>query len=163
LFDRNQISLLETYLPRNKWNLTANYAIGKLNVNVRAVRFGEVSYINSTDPNAKRADGTYWNTAYYHGVDGKQDNTIIDQVFAPVWITDVVVGYQINKAVTASIGANNVFDVYPQQINVDPRNALGSIDYNSSRDASNRGRQLYQPNQGGYNGRYVFGRVALSF
>ena len=163
LFDRNQVSLIENYLPRNKWNLTANYAIGKWNFNLRTVRFGEVSYVNTTDPNVKKSDGTYWNTAYYHGVDGKQDNTIIDQTFAPVWITDIVVGYQINKILTASIGANNVFDVYPQQINVDPRNTLGSIDYNSSRDASNRGRQLYQPNQGGYNGRYVFGQLRLAF
>lgn len=163
LFDRNQVSLIENYLPKSKWNLTANYAVGKWNVNLRTVRFGEVSYVNTTDPNTKKADGTYWNTAYYHGADGKQDNTIIDQTFAPVWITDIVVGYQINKMLTASIGANNVFDVYPQQLNIDPRNATGSIDYSSSRDASNRGRQLYQPNQGGYNGRYVFGQVRLNF
>lgn len=163
LFDRNQVSLLENYLPRSKWNLTANYAIGKWNINLRTVRFGQVTYLSTVDPNAKKADGTYWNTVYYHGADGKQDNTIIDQNFAPVWLTDLVIGYQINKMLNASIGANNIFDVYPQQINIDSRNAIGSIDYNSGRDASNRGRQLYQPNQGGYNGRYVFGRIALNF
>ncbi|WP_435354200.1 TonB-dependent receptor domain-containing protein [Emticicia sp. SJ17W-69] len=163
LFDRNQVALLENYLPKDKWNLSANYAIGKFNINVRAVRFGEVSYKNATDPNAKKADGTYWNTVYWHGTDGKQDNTIIDQTFAPVWITDIVAAYQINKMLSVSVGANNIFDVYPQQINIDPRNAIGSIDYSSGRDNSNRGRQLYQPNQGGYNGRYVFGRLNFSF
>jgi hypothetical protein len=62
-----------------------------------------------------------------------------------------------------SAGANNLFDVYPDQIYIDPRNALGSLDYNSGRDASNRGRFLFLSNQGGFNGRFVFLRLAANF
>jgi len=67
-----------------------------------------------------------------------------------------------------------LFDVYPDQIFIDPRNALSTVynnpvattnkavgGYNSGRDQSNRGRFLYPANQFGYNGRYVFGRVAI--
>ncbi len=161
LFDRQQYALIESYLPRSKWNLSAAYSVGKLDVTFRTVRFGETQFKNVTDPNAKKADGTYWNTQFDHGTAG--GDAPIDQTFRAVWISDLVVGYHINKSLYASIGANNVFDVYPDQIFIDSRNAIGSLDYNSSRDGSNRGRLLFQPNQGGYNGRFVFGKLSLNF
>ncbi|MBO0936668.1 TonB-dependent receptor [Fibrella sp. HMF5335] len=159
LFDRQQRSRIEVFQPQNKLNLSASYSIGKFDITARTVRFGEIRYIHNVDPTVKKADGTYWNTQFARDADG---NAFIDQTFNPVWITDLVLGYRLNKMLNISIGANNIFDVYPDQIYIDPRNAPGSIDYNSGRDASNRGRLLYQPNQGGYNGRFVFGRVTVS-
>lgn len=164
LFDRQQIGLIENYLPTSKWNLSAAYSIGKLNLTFRAVRFGEVQARNVTDPNAKKADGTFWNTQFDHGNGSEVAGSApIDQTFKAVWISDLVIGYNITKSLYASIGANNVFDVYPEQIYIDPRNAIGSIDYNSGRDVSNRGRLLFQPNQGGYNGRFVFAKLSVNF
>ncbi|MDZ7897663.1 MAG: TonB-dependent receptor [Arcicella sp.] len=160
LFDRQQYALIETYLPRSKWNLSAAYNIGKLDVTFRAVRFGETEFRNVVDPLAKRTNGTYWNTQFNYG-DGV--TAPIDQTFSALWISDLVVGYKLSKILYASIGANNIFDVYPDQIYIDPRNAQGSIDYNASRDGSNRGRLLFQPNQGGYNGRFVFGKLSVNF
>ena len=161
LFDRQQYALIETYLPRSKWNLSAAYSVGKLDVTFRAVRFGETQFKNVVDPNAQKSDGTYWNTQFDHGTVG--GDAPIDQSFRAVWISDLVVGYHITKSLYASIGANNIFDMYPDQIFIDPRNAIGSVDYNASRDASNRGRLLFQPNQGGYNGRFVFGKLSVNF
>lgn len=160
LFDRNQVSIIEDYLPRSKWNLSALYTIGRFDVSVRTVRFGEVKFKTAIDPDAKKSDGTYWNTQFTRDETG---HALIDQTFKPVWITDLTVTYRATKAIGVTLGANNVFDVYPDQIYIDPRNALGSTDYVSARDNSNRGRFLYQPNQGGYNGRYVFGRVNVNF
>lgn len=159
LFDRNQISIIEDYLPRSKWNLSATYTIGKFDISARTVRFGEVKFKTATDPTAKKADGTYWNTQFLRDENG---NAYIEQTFKPVWITDLIVTYRLTKAFGITLGANNIFDVYPDQIFIDPRNALGSTDYATGRDNSNRGRFLYQPNQGGYNGRYVFGRLTFS-
>ena len=160
LFDRNQISIIEDYLPRSKWNLSAIYTIGKFDISARTVRFGAVKFRTATDPDAKKADGSYWNTQFSRDETG---HAYIDQTFKPVWITDLTVTYRATKAIGVTIGANNIFDVYPDQIYIDPRNALGSTDYASGRDNSNRGRFLYQPNQGSYNGRYVFGRVNVNF
>ena len=159
LFDRQQRSRIEVFQPQNKLNLSASYSIGKFDITARTVRFGEIKYVHNVDPTVKKADGTYWNTQFARDADG---NASIDQTFNPVWITDLVLGYRLNKMLNISIGANNIFDVYPDQIYIDPRNAQGSIDYNSGRDASNRDRLLYQPNQGGYNGRFLFGRVTVS-
>ena len=164
LFDRNQYALIETYLPRSKWNLSAAYSVGKFDVTLRAVRFGETEFRNAVDPNAKKTDGTFWNTQFDHGNGSEVGGSApIDQTFSAVWISDLVVGCRISKSLYASIGANNIFDVYPDQIFIDSRNAIGSVDYNASRDASNRGRLLFQPNQGGYNGRFVFGKLSVNF
>ena len=160
LFDRQQRSRIEVFQPRNKLNISATYSIGKLDVTVRTVRFGEIQYIHNLDPTVKRSDGTYWNTQFARDASG---NAYIDQTFAPVWQTDLVVGYRATKNLNVSLGANNLFDVYPDQIYIDPRNSVGSLDYASGRDASNRGRLLFQPNQGGYNGRFVFVRLTANF
>ncbi|MES2518828.1 MAG: TonB-dependent receptor [Bacteroidota bacterium] len=160
LFDRQQRSRIEVWQPKNKINLSATYNINKLSVSVRVVRFGEVKYIHNLDTEAKKADGTYWNTQFNRDANGQ---AYIDQTFAPVLITDLVLGYALSKGIQLSIGANNIFDVYPQQIYIDPRNAYGSLDYSSGRDASNRGRLLFQPNQGGYNGRFAFAKVSANF
>ena len=160
LFDRQQVALIEGYLPTSKWNLSAAYTIGKFDLTFRAVRFGEVKFKNVLDPGTVKTDGTLWNTIFQRNDAGEFP---IDQAFQAVWISDLVVGCRITKALYASIGANNIFDVYPDQIFIDPRNAKGSLDYIAGRDASNRGRLLFQPNQGGYNGRFVFGKLSVSF
>jgi iron complex outermembrane recepter protein len=159
LFDRQQYALIESYLPKSKWNLSAAYSSGKFDVTLRTVRFGETQFKNVTDPGAKKADGTYWNTQFYRGTNG---DAFIDQTFSALWITDLVVGYHLSKSLYASVGANNIFDVYPDQIFIDIRNGLGATDYNAGRDASNRGRLLFQPNQGGYNGRFVFAKLSVN-
>lgn len=159
LFDRQQRSRIEVWQPKNKVNLSATYQIGKIDITARLVRFGEVQYIHNLEVDAKKSDGTYWNTQFARDANGK---ALIDQTFKPVAITDLVLGYRLSNNLNLSVGANNLFDIYPDQIYIDPRNAYGSIDYASGRDASNRGRLLYQPNQGGYNGRFVFARLSLA-
>ncbi len=159
LFDRNQVSIIEDYLPRSKWNLSASYSIGKFDITARAVRFGEVKYKATLDPQAKKSDGTYFNTQFSRDANGQ---SYIDQTFNPVWITDLNVSFRATKTINVTLGANNLFDVYPDQIYIDPRNAQGSTDYSSGRDNSNRGRFLYLANQGGFNGRYVYGRIAVN-
>lgn len=164
LFSRQQIAFIESFQPRSKINISATYSIGKFDITARTVRFGETKYVHNLYTNAqyKNADNTtgFYNTQFNRDANG---NAFIDQTFNPIWITDLVLAYRATKMITATIGANNIFDVYPDQIYIDPRNALGTTDYSSGRDASNRGRLLYQPNQGGYNGRYVFAKLSLNF
>lgn len=160
LFDRQQRSRIEVLQPRNKVNLSLVYSISKFNVTARVVRFGEITYIHNIDPNAKKSDGTYWNADFARDANGA---AYIDQTFAPIFVTDLTLGYKINKNLNLAIGANNLLDVYPDQLFIDPRNSLGSIDYSSARDASNRGRLLYLANQGGFNGRFVFARLTATF
>ncbi|MGI4873346.1 MAG: TonB-dependent receptor domain-containing protein [Janthinobacterium lividum] len=146
LFDRQQRTRLERGNPRSKINLAAAYTVGKFGVEARSVRFGE---IQTADADPTRAN--------------------LDQTFSAKWITDLTVSAQLTKQVGLTLGVNNLFDVYPDKIYVDPRNNPNnfSVDpatsFSSSLDNSNRGRFLYSANQFGFNGAYYFGRVNLSF
>jgi hypothetical protein len=90
--------------------LSAAYSIGKFDITFRAVRFGESKFKNVLDPGALKSDGTLWNTIFERNTAGEFP---IDQTFQAVWISDLVVGCKITKSLYASIGANNLFDVYP--------------------------------------------------
>jgi iron complex outermembrane recepter protein len=159
LFDRQQRSRIEVWQPKNKVNISASYSIGKFDITARTVRFGEVQYVHNLDTKEKKADGTYWNSIFSRDASG---NAYIEQTFKPVFITDLILNYRATEKFSVAIGANNILDVYPDQIYIDPRNAYGSVDYAAGRDASNRGRLLYQPNQGGYNGRFLFARLVYA-
>jgi iron complex outermembrane receptor protein len=159
IFDRQQISRIEVVLPRDKQNITFDYKVKKWNFLARVVRFGEVKYVHNIDPLAKKPDQTLWNPNV---------NPAIDQTFGGKFITDIVLGYDICKGTNLSMGINNLFDVYPDQIFQDPRNSLTAVyndptgaGYSSGRDASNRGRLLFNANQFGYNGRFMYARLGV--
>lgn len=170
LFDRQQRGRIETAQPKSKINLTLNYALKKWDFLVRAVRFGEVQYLNNVDPASKRqTDNLYFNDVAFE----------TDQVFSAKTITDLIVSYSIHPGIVLSVGGNNIFDIYPDRIFVDPRNSAAAVyanpatpgttllvnktttGYNTARDASNRGRFLFYPNQFGSNGRFLFTRLSI--
>ena len=145
LFDRSQRTRLEHGNPRSKINLAAAYNVGRFGVEARSVRFGE---IQTADASPTRAN--------------------LDQTFSAKWITDLTVSVQLAKQLAVVLGVNNLFNVYPDKIYVDPRNNPNnySVDpatsFSSSLDNSNRGRFLYSANQFGFNGAYYFGRLNIT-
>ncbi len=124
-FNREERNRFEDATPQSKINLTFDVKMNKLFYTLRFVRFGEVF--------AKR------------GVDS-DESTWIDNQFSPKIITDLSVGYKITKNLSFVIGANNLFDVYP--------------DENREEDRSNE-RFVYsrRATQFGFNGSYYFGRI----
>jgi iron complex outermembrane receptor protein len=177
LFDRQQRARTENGSPKDKVNLTVTYSIGKWDFLVRAVRFGKITQLNTAnnDPTAINiSTGNYWYDAALAS----------DQVFSAKITTDLVISYKILHGLGISVGATNLFDVYPDKVYVDPRNSYASVyanpvttnggtpnvpgakltsGYNSGRDQSNRGRFLFTSNQFGYNGRYLFARLNIDF
>ena len=165
LFDRQQRGRIETGQPKSKINLTLNYAVKSWDFLVRAVRFGQVQFLNNVDPNAiNGVTGAYFNDVGFG----------TDQVFSAKVTTDLVVSYRFCPGITLSAGGNNIFDIYPDRVYIDPRNDPSAVyanpvagankaagGYNASRDASNRGRFLFGANQFGFNGRYLFTRLSI--
>ena len=168
LFDRQQRSRIEIAQPKTKFNLTFNYDLRKYNLLVRTVRFGEITALNPADPALRNsATGAYWNDV----------GPGTDQTFSAKWTTDLVLTYKACPGLNVSFGANNLFDVYPDRIFVDPRNdpnayynapvasSLGvnktTGGHNAGRDLSNRGRFLFSANQFGFNGRFLFARLSM--
>ncbi|MEO7313141.1 MAG: TonB-dependent receptor [Chitinophagaceae bacterium] len=169
LFDRQQRARIEVGQPKQKVNLTANYTVKKFDILARVVYFGKVTALNAADPYATNAAGMYWSDAGFGA----------DQTYKGKATTDLVLTYKACAGINVSVGANNLLDVYPDQIFIDPRNSATSVyatpvasalgtskvvgGYTAGRDQSNRGRFLFSGNQFGYNGRYLFARLAVDF
>lgn len=121
-FGPDQINIIETLSPKTKASLGLNYKINKINFLVRNTYFGEV--IRNGFP--------------FGSV----------QKFAPKVVTDVSVGYDITKKVNFTIGANNLFDVFPD-LQVYENSYFGVF--------------KYAPVQMGTTGNYFFGRLNYNF
>ncbi|AZB02400.1 TonB-dependent receptor [Chryseobacterium joostei] len=156
---------LEEAVPRFKASLNNALEIDKFSLLLRNVYFGEV-----TDPNTMDANG-----------DGIVSGEIINgQAVAtehPVWggkvITDLSVGYKFSKNLKLTIGANNLFDIYPDKnygptvVKTPSLDSSGNLVYvnTSTIDLSNQNQFIYSRNvsQFGMNGRFLFARVNLNF
>ncbi|MFM9837562.1 MAG: TonB-dependent receptor [Cyclobacteriaceae bacterium] len=154
LFDRLERSRYEMAVPKSKINLSLNYTSSKWNILVRSVQFGEVGFLNAVDPT----------------IPTNNLPLEIDQTFSAKWITDVSVSYKIIKAINFTVGANNLFDVYPDLAYIDTRNnqnnlgsAASGTGYTTARDNTSNGRFLYSRNvsQFGFNGRFVFAKLTF--
>ena len=155
LFDRLERSRYESSVPKNKLNITANYTVDKLSFVARTVRFGEVTYLNAVDP-----------TIASNNLPAE-----LDQTFSPQWVTDFSVSYAANKSLSITVGANNLFDVYPDKLYINPRNnennlsGVSTTNYSGGLDNTSNGRFLYPRavSQFGFSGRYVYGKIAYTF
>jgi iron complex outermembrane receptor protein len=116
---------LEEAVPRTKVNLTNSLTAGKFNVFLRNVFFGEVTEASTTVAN--------------------------QQVFSSKIVTDLSLGYKASEALTLTIGANNLLDVYPDRAKAEFNNRSdGRFDW------SRRAQQF------GIGGRFLFARVAFT-
>lgn len=125
-FSENSRIYLEEAVPRVKASLAHTLQFGKLDVYVRNTYYGKVT-----------------------GADViLQPNT--HQIMSDRVITDLSVAYGFSKNISLTLGANNVFDVYPS------RNLPVS---------SNNDQFVYtrSTSQFGMNGRYVFTRLNFNF
>lgn len=121
-FGADQINIIETLSPKTKASLGLNYGIGKFSFMVRNTYFGQV--IRDGYPFGKV------------------------QSFSPKVVTDVGVGYDITKNINLTVGANNVFDVFPD-LQIYENSYFGVF--------------KYAPVQMGTLGNYFFGRLNFNF
>jgi iron complex outermembrane receptor protein len=135
LFDRVEQGRIEEGNPENNLILTGNYNLHAYGLTARAQRFGQVTSYGSAPTNA-------------YGP--------LDQVFSPKWITDLSASYTI-RATTITLGADNLFDVYPDRNNND-----GHIAGPENGGTSNFGIFPYNGiSPFGFNGRFAYTRVTI--
>ncbi|HQV03240.1 MULTISPECIES: TonB-dependent receptor [unclassified Novosphingobium] len=132
--------------PRDKVVLSLDGDLGKFGINARTTRYGKVTSPGSASPLAPNAASL---TAY--GPD--------DIFLGAKWITDLELQFKPTEAISFAIGADNVFDVYPDRSpwGLRPATIGGSYPAN----------QQYIPfsifSPFGFNGRYLYARVAVDF
>jgi len=115
---------LEESVPRTKINLSNSLTTDKFNVFLRNVWFGEVTEATTTVAN--------------------------QQVFGSKLVTDLSFGYQVSGSTTVTVGANNLFDIYPDRATDEFNNrSAGRFDW------SRRAQQF------GIGGRFLFARLNI--
>jgi iron complex outermembrane receptor protein len=132
LFDRVSQMNMTDNLPKSKLFLNNISTIGNVSLSTRLVRYGGF-YSN------QNSSGTVGGVAQYAS----------DRYFGAKWITDMELSWQANKAINLSIGANNLFNVYPDAVGV-YSTTYGNGQYPST--------GAY-----GFTGGYYYGRVRVNF
>jgi len=118
IFDHREELRITDARPKSKISLGFNYNVSKFNFSLNNTRFGEVTVAG--------------NTAVDLGVDAPDD-----QVHAAKIVTDYSIGYEFSDKFSATILANNIFDVYPDILHNgknnpnDLRSANGRFQYSS--------------------------------
>jgi iron complex outermembrane receptor protein len=131
LFDRVERARVEVGQPRNNFNFTGILSYRAWTFNGHLQRYGEV-------------------TSFGTPVDGS-----LDQTFSPKWITDASVAYDYRQNLTLMIGADNIFNVYPD------RNSVGSPTVGGN---SNFGIFPYNGiSPFGFNGRFAYVRATWNY
>jgi iron complex outermembrane receptor protein len=125
LIDRVMVGLIEVAQPRSKFIGSANYRFKKLEGMVRATRFGEVTAIQSAPE--------------------------LDQTFSAKIVTDASLTYRFSPRLGLTVGANNLFNVYPDEVAFPSLTASGQTPY--TRFTS----------QFGFMGAYYFSALRFSF
>ena len=74
----------------------------------------------------------------------------LEQTFSPKTTTDLTFNYQIDKAVNFTLGVNNLFDVYPDQLSI-ANNQTGVSTWGTT------GGQQFGFNGSFYYARLIFG------
>jgi iron complex outermembrane receptor protein len=165
LFDLTETIRLEKGQPRDNLNLSATWEIGKFSILTREVRYGEVSTVQFASATQAQIDAltpgydVELRPAVPGTVGGTTTNQQIIQNFGAKWLTDLDVTYHYNKNITVSIGANNLFDVYPDQ-NIRSK-VVNGVAFNG---ADNVGIFPYSGiSPFGFNGAFYYGKLSLKF
>ncbi|MEA1673644.1 TonB-dependent receptor [Nitrospirillum sp. BR 11163] len=123
LFDRQRQADLTDGTPRGKAILSANWHWDRLHVDTRLTRYGSYTEAGTVAAN--------------------------DRTFSAKWITDLDVGVDLTDRISVSLGANNLFDVYPD--------AIGIVDAKTGLNKYG----LFSPF--GITGGYYYSRVSVKF
>lgn len=151
IFDLTELVRMEQGGPEDVINLNVNWVYEKFSVNLRNVRYGEVSLVASTSASqavvdAQRAAGARIRTAPTAPAGA---NFQVIQDFDAKWITDLDVTYRHNDNWSLSAGVNNLLDIYPDK-NITLNNNAGIFPYNGI-------------SPWGFNGTFYYGRFSYKF
>jgi iron complex outermembrane recepter protein len=129
--------------PKDKLVFSADGKLGGLGITARTTRFGEVVAPGAAAPLADASSLVLL---------GPDDVTL-----SPKWITDLELRYNFLERFELAVGANNLFDVYPDRVPQGARPTGGFYPANAG----------YLPYSGfspfGFNGRFLYARASVTF
>ncbi|MBS0478208.1 MAG: TonB-dependent receptor [Proteobacteria bacterium] len=139
LYGRQESYRLTDGQPRTKLNLSVDWDLGAVGATVRTNRYG-----------------TVW-TAANGALTAPLGTVAGDFKMTPKWVTDVELRVHPIDPITLAIGADNVFDTYPDRLPVGGTTGAPGFTPNSYFIPYS------QLSPFGFNGRFLYGRVAFNF
>ena len=141
LFNREEVSRLESAQPNDKIILGIAYGLRKFDFILKSTRYGTVDYIHPQDGDFKN-----WTfDSFSNSIKSR------DQRFGVRWITDISTTWYISDGLSVSVGGNNIFSIYPDRHDHSRNNSNGLFPY------SRRVQQF------GLRGAFWYGQVAMRF
>lgn len=158
LFDINERTRVEYGQPRDKFAFGANLKVGIFTLDARTTRYGKVEQValtNQSPANVALAGqgGTSFRTLPTES--GTAGNLDVIQQLEPKWVTDLSISAQVTRNVSLTVGADNLFNVYPTE-NIRSTPALTGADTSGAFPYSE-----FSPF--GFSGGYYYARVGVSF
>jgi iron complex outermembrane receptor protein len=132
--------------PRDKVVFSADGDIGLFGLTARTTRYGKVVSPGAAAPLAPNATSL---TAY--GPD--------DIFLSAKWVTDLELRFKAGDRAEFAIGANNLFDVYPDRSPFGARAASVGGVYPANQEYTPY--SIFSPF--GFNGRFLYGRMSINF
>jgi len=136
IFSREDISRMETWRPRQKVVGTVTYSLNKFSTTLSGLYYGSVTYLANNEID----DATY---------DGK-------------FLTDLSLSYRFTDNVKFTVGANNLFDVYPDTFAEAYADREGHP-VNRNLDFVGRFKYPWQTTQFGIDGTRIFAKASIKF
>jgi iron complex outermembrane receptor protein len=131
--------------PRDKIVLSADGDIGPFGVTARTTRYGKVVSPGAVNPISDPTSLTAFGP---------------DDIFLGAkWITDLEIRFKAGNLAEFAIGANNVFDIYPDRSPFGPRPASVGGVYPANQEYIPY--SIFSPF--GFNGRFLYGRMSITF
>jgi iron complex outermembrane receptor protein len=137
LFGRAERGRIEVGQPRNNLVLNGSWEVKDLTLTLRGQRFGEVTGRQAL------ATGTA--------------RQVPDLELSAKFITDVSASYKVLRRATLTVGADNLFDVYPDRIT-----DLGDVATGYSGQGTFGVYRFSGLSPFGFNGRFLYARMAYS-
>ena len=143
LIDTVSIGLIEQAQPRQKVLGSVTYTWGKFSVTPRASYFGPVTAYEKPGNRTTTTGGVTTTTYVPH----------ISQTFAGKTLFDLALVYTPARAVSVTLGANNLTNVYPDKVDATRFGSYSNGEIPYTRNAA----------QFGFNGAYYYSNVTLTF
>lgn len=157
LFARQESLRLTDGQPSTKLNLGLNWENEPFGVTINANRFGEVLIPDGVT--TATADGmpvTLTNPQIRNDIRVAAGDAPGDFTLTPKWVVDLEVRYNPIDSVQLALGANNLFDEYPDRL---PFGVVNGVNFGGN----NSFLPFSSQSPFGFSGRFLYGRVSVEF
>ncbi len=118
LFGREDVGRIENSQPTSKYIFNLDIERSKYSLNLNVVRYGKIEYYHPDD----------YNSSDFVLNDYTNEFETRDQIFSPKWISSLQFGLDLEDVVI-SLGANNIFNIFPDEQNHSGNTSRGIFRY----------------------------------